>query len=250
MLLPCAGGALRLVTHAVDRTSTHRGGGLATMQLREQEEKNRGHMASPLFLVDFENVQTIDVQHVPDDWRIAIFYGANQKSAPLDLTARLQALGTRVQWHGVTGSGQNALDFHIAFHIGRILERKEASELIILTKDTGYDPLVEHIRSLGVRCKRVAAVRDIQDSSVESSRQSSPSTANASRQVRPELERVRANLSKLQKNKRPRKHATLAKPVNTLIGNKLTQAQLAALLNDLFVHKLVSETNDAISYHC
>lgn len=48
----------------------------------------------PLLLVDFENVQAIDVELVPSDYRIAIFCGANQKSASLDLTSRLQPLGS------------------------------------------------------------------------------------------------------------------------------------------------------------
>ncbi len=206
-------------------------------------------MTQPLLLVDFENVQTIDVQLIPPDYRIAIFYGANQKSASLDLTTRLQDLGSRVQWHRVTGSGKNALDFHLAFHIGRVLERKEASEFIILAKDTGYDPLVKHIGSLGVPCKRVAAVGDIHNTLVTPDRQPAKPAPMASLPASEELERVKANLSKMQKNKRPRKRATLSKHVSTLFGNKLAKAELTALIDDMFRRKLVSEANGALSYH-
>jgi len=206
-------------------------------------------MAQPLLLVDFENVQTIDVQHIPPDYRIAIFCGANQKSASLDLTARLQDLGSRVQWHRVSGTGKNALDFHIAFHIGRILERKEASEFVILAKDTGYDPLVKHIGSLGVPCKRVAAVGEIHGIPLTPTRQSARPAPKASPAASTELDRVKANLSKVQKNKRPRKRATLTKYVSTIFGNKLSKVELTSLIDDMFRRKLVSEAGNAISYH-
>jgi hypothetical protein len=106
-------------------------------------------MAQPLLLMDFENIQTIDVHLLPSDYRIAIFYGANQKSASLDLTTRLQNLGSRVQWHRVTGIGKNALDFCMAFHISRVFERHEANEFVILARDKGYDPLVKPWRQGG-----------------------------------------------------------------------------------------------------
>lgn len=203
----------------------------------------------PLLLVDFENVQTIDVGLIPPDYRIAIFYGANQKSASLDLTTRLQDLGPRVQWHRISGAGKNALDFHLVFHIGRVLERKEASEFVILAKDTGYDPLVKHIGSLGVPCKRVAAIGEIHGAPPTPAVKATKPATKAPSPVSAELDRVKANLTKLQKNKRPRKRATLTKHVSTLFGNKLTKAELTSLVDDMYRRKLVSEANNAISYH-
>lgn len=206
-------------------------------------------MTQPLLLVDFENVQAIDVQLIPPDYRIAIFCGANQKSASLDLTTRLQDLGSRVQWHRISGTGKNALDFHIAFHIGRVLERREASEFVILTKDTGYDPLIQHIDSLGVPCKRVVAVGEIHRAQAAPVARAAQPSLKAAAPASTELERVKANLVKVQKNKRPRKRATLTKHVSTLFGNKLAKAELAALVEEMFRRKLVSEANRALSYH-
>lgn len=203
----------------------------------------------PLLLVDFENVQTIDVQLIPPDYRIAIFCGANQKSASLDLTTRLQDLGSRVQWHRISGTGKNALDFHIAFHIGRVLERREASKVVILAKDTGYDPLVTHISTLGVPCKRVAAVSEIHGTLPVQAGQSARPTPKASLPASAELERVKANLGKVEKNKRPRKRATLTKYVSTIFGNTLPKAELTALIDEMFRRKLVSEQGNALSYH-
>lgn len=203
----------------------------------------------PLLLVDFENVQAIDVELVPSDYRIAIFCGANQKSASLDLTSRLQPLGSRVQWHRVSGSGKNALDFHLAFHMGRVLERQEADEFVILAKDTGYDPLVHHISSLGVPCRRIAAVGELHGLPVAPAAQVPKPSPKASSPASPELERVKIILAKTQKNKRPRKRSTLTKHVSAMLGNKLPEAKLTALIDSMFKRKLVSEANNVLSYH-
>ncbi|CAJ0719249.1 PIN domain-containing protein [Ralstonia mannitolilytica] len=206
-------------------------------------------MTQPLLLVDFENVQAIDVELVPPDYRIAIFCGANQKSASLDLTSRLQPLGSRVQWHRVTGSGKNALDFHLAFHMGRVLERQEAGEFVILAKDTGYDPLVAHISSLGVPCRRIAAVGELHGIPVMQTVPAPRSPPKASAPASSELERIKTILAKTQKNKRPRKRATLTKHVSAMLGNKLPEAKLTALIDSMFKRKLVSEANNVLSYH-
>lgn len=206
-------------------------------------------MAQPLLLMDFENVQTIDVHLLPSDYRIAIFYGANQKSASLDLTTRLQNLGSRVQWHRVTGIGKNALDFCMAFHIGRVFERNEANEFVILARDKGYDPLVKHIGTLGVPCRRVAAVSEIYGAPPTAAVRTPDPSPKTSSPASKELDRVRANLGRVEKNKRPRKKATLIKYVSTVFGNKLPKAELADLVDDMFRRKLVSEANNAICYH-
>ncbi|MHA7685929.1 PIN domain-containing protein [Cupriavidus sp. PET2-C1] len=206
-------------------------------------------MAQPLLLMDFENVQTIDVHLLPSDYRIAIFYGTNQKSASLDLTTRLQNLGARVQWHRVTGIGKNALDFCMAFHIGRVFERNEANEFVILARDKGYDPLVKHIGTLGVPCRRVAAVSEIYGAPPTAAVRTPDPSPKTSSPASKELDRVRANLGRVEKNKRPRKKATLVKYVSTVFGNKLPKAELADLVDDMFRRKLVSEANNAICYH-
>lgn len=89
-----------------------------------------------------------------------------------------------------------------------------------MARDKGYDPLVKP--------------------------DPSPKTSSPASK---ELDRVRANLGKVEKNKRPRKKATLVKYVSTVFGNKLPKAELAELVDDMFRRKLVSEANNAISYH-
>ncbi len=57
------------------------------------------------------------------------------------------------------GQGPNALDFHIAFYLGRELAAA-APECVILSRDTGFDPLMRHLQELGHTCRRVISLGD------------------------------------------------------------------------------------------
>lgn len=69
-------------------------------------------MTERLLLVDLENVQTMDLSHVPPDARVWVFYGVTQKKLPTELVVQAQPFGARLQWIKISGQGKNALDFH------------------------------------------------------------------------------------------------------------------------------------------
>jgi hypothetical protein len=117
-------------------------------------------MAERVLFVDLENVQGIDLSQVPPDARVMIFYGVGQKKLPEDLVVRAQPLGNRLQWIKVSGQGPNALDFHIAFYLGKELSVSATSECVVFSRDTGFDPLMRHLQTLEHPCRRVASLKD------------------------------------------------------------------------------------------
>jgi hypothetical protein len=84
-------------------------------------------LTQELLLVDFENVQQVDLSSLNEETNVIIFVGANQKAIPLELVTTAQRLGQRVEWQRVEGNGSNTLDFHIACHLGRVLEPRSCS---------------------------------------------------------------------------------------------------------------------------
>jgi hypothetical protein len=76
-----------------------------------------------LLLIDFENVHQVDLSHLEEDYKITIFVGHNQKTVPIELVIPAQNLGARIEWLKIEGNGKNALDFHIAFQLGRVFEK-------------------------------------------------------------------------------------------------------------------------------
>ena len=110
-------------------------------------------------MVDFENVQPSSLGALsPDTCDIKVFTGAHQKKVELALAQALQRFGPNAEWIQITGSGKDALDFHIAFYIGHLAAAHPQASFTIVSRDTGFDPLVKHLAKLGIGCRRVAAI--------------------------------------------------------------------------------------------
>ena len=61
-------------------------------------------MTNKLLLVDFENVQQVDLSKLDSSYQVIIFVGASQKNIPIDLVTNAQKLGSRVVWQKVEGT--------------------------------------------------------------------------------------------------------------------------------------------------
>ena len=119
-------------------------------------------MQTQIVLIDFENVQPDKLASVMGDhFRIVIFVGASQAKIPFEIADWLQRLGNRAEYVKISGNGSNALDFHIAFYIGQLLGSHPAAQFHIVSKDTGFDPLIAHLRSRHVKVERVLTIEEI-----------------------------------------------------------------------------------------
>jgi len=67
--------------------------------------KKRRSSPQRLLLVDLENVQKIDLVHLPDDVHVIVFHGATQKSFPAELVKQTQQFGYRLKWMRISGQG-------------------------------------------------------------------------------------------------------------------------------------------------
>jgi len=120
-----------------------------------------GHgLSLEIFLIDYENVQPTSVGRlVPGTCRIMLFLGQNQNKVPVELTRALQPFGADVEYLSISGTGPNAVDFHIAFYIGHLAQRHLGAKFTIVSGDTGFDPLVRHLSgTLQIACRRIGAL--------------------------------------------------------------------------------------------
>jgi len=117
------------------------------------------------FLVDFENVQPPDLGLLCDPgYRVKFFHGPHQNKLDMDVVKALQPLGDRVEYIQSDRHGKNALDFHVAFYIGRLLEKHQANgktaRFVVVSKDRDFEPVLSHVRSLGYAARQVVTIRD------------------------------------------------------------------------------------------
>jgi hypothetical protein len=79
-------------------------------------------MTKKLVLVDYENIQKIDLSVLDESYSAIIFVGAKQNPPKASRNKTTAHRFSRVDFQRIEGAGKNALDFHIAFHLGRTIE--------------------------------------------------------------------------------------------------------------------------------
>lgn len=191
-------------------------------------------MSHKLLLVDFENVQQLDLSRLDNNFNVIIFVGSSQKSIPIELVASAQKLGNRVEWLRVEGSGSNALDFYIACQLGRVIEKSPSLHCVVLSKDKGFDPLLRYLNKSGLKCRRINSLLELE-----------PKSATIEE---PNYKRVFDLLSKSEKKARPRKRATLSQHILSMFQKNIAQSDIDRIIDILFANKMISETNSTITY--
>ena len=194
-------------------------------------------MKTNYVLIDFENVQPKNLSVLTGhNFRVIVFVGANQTKVPFELAEALQALGDKAEYIKICGNGPNALDFHIAFYIGQLAEKDPASYFHIISKDTGFDPLIKHLKT-----RKIFAQREKDLSEIPILKISNATTAE---------DKVSAIVESLiaRGQSRPRKVKTLSNTINALFMKTLEEDELEALISKLKKRKFLSVDNENITY--
>jgi PIN domain len=173
-------------------------------------------------LIDLENVRPESLEELDrEHFKVLVFVGSNQPKIPFDLVAAIQKMGARAKYVPISGNGNNALDFHIAFYIGQIAAREPDAFFHIISKDKGFGPLVEHLKTLNIYCARSDSVNDIP--LVRSGKVKTPD------------ERAAIFIEKLRKPgaTHPRTLKTLENAIQTLFQKQLTPDELHGIVTSL-----------------
>lgn len=119
-------------------------------------------MRTNIVLIDSENVQPNSIEKLRHDhFRVVVLVGANQKRIDIDVAKAVQTLGRNGEYLQISGNGPNALDFHIAFYIGRYSVEFPDAYFHIISKDKGFDPLITHLKDKKIYCTRSTTVSEI-----------------------------------------------------------------------------------------
>ena len=188
-------------------------------------------------LIDYESVQpeALSVLH-EDHFRLIVFVGATQAKVAFDTAAALQRMGERASYIKISGSGPNALDFHIAFYIGQLSLQDASPYFHIISKDTGFDPLIQHLKDKKILAARWRDVSEIPLLKVLNAKLPG--------------EKIAVIVAHLQSrgSARPRKVKTLSNTINALFQNALPESELVALINELQAQALISISDNNVGY--
>jgi hypothetical protein len=179
-------------------------------------------METTYVLVDFENVQPRNIDALSKyEFDVFVFVGANQSKVPLGLATSMQKLGKRGRYLQITGTGRNALDFHIAFYLGELSATEHPARFYLISRDKGFDPLIKHLNSRKIRVVRYNDIAEIQELRISTTKSLDEKIAAIVRNL---AGRHRA---------RPRKLKTLTNAIGNLFTGRLEESELERLVEEL-----------------
>ena len=194
-------------------------------------------MRKNIVLIDLENVQPESLACLaPEHFQVAIFLGANQAKIPTPLAMSIHRLGERAELIQISGHGPNALDFHIAFYIGQFAAQVPTPYFHIVSKDTGFDPLIEHLKSRKIAAARSPSIDNI------------PAIKNGA--AKSPGERAKAYVAHLHlpTSTRPRTTKTLSNAINHFFPNQLSEAETAKVIAVMRSEKHITIKDGKIAY--
>lgn len=194
-------------------------------------------MRTNVVLIDFESVQPESLAVLEHDhFKVLVFVGATQTKIPFELATALQRMGPNGEYIKIAGNGKNALDFHIAFYIGQLAAADPSAYFHIISKDSGFDPLVQHLKSRKIFSARSPSIADI------------PLVKSNNKKSVPE--RAQLFVEKLQQPKatRPRTLKTLSSAVGSFFQKQLSEAEITGVIAEMQKSGFLIVAEGKVSY--
>jgi hypothetical protein len=211
--------------------------------------------------VDFENVQDVDPAVIGNKTvRFTLLVGPRQTKLAVSLVEKLLEHAASVQLVRLASGGRNALDFVLAYYVGRAVAADPAGSFHIVSKDRGYDPLIEHLQSKHIRARRYNSFATLTLAGpaglpARATLAVAPKPKSRSKSgTRPSIpdERTTRVLEHLRKptTNRPKKTQKLISFLVAYLGRKITEAEALNLVENLRQagHLAIGEKG-AITYH-
>ena len=188
-------------------------------------------------LIDYENVQPAVAEAlVQPVFKVWVFVGAQQAKVKFDLLDLVQRKGQNARVIKMTTSGRNALDFHMSCYLGRLTTQEPDGYFHVIAKDTGMDPLLEHLRDQGLKVNRW---EDVSQIPIVKGRADESDDDKLSRIVEYLVRRG---------NQRPATVKTLVGSAAALFSPRLEETEARALIEQLQVNGVFEVVGSRLQY--
>ncbi len=216
-------------------------------------------MATNYVLVDFENVQPDSLEALASGaFKVKVFVGAQQAKGRVsfEFSESMQKLGAHAEYVRIARSGPNAVDMHIAYYVGRLLEKEPHAAVYIISRDTDFDPLIEYLEARGSQCKRLRSIAEVAKL-IPRAPAPKPAAARAAAANTPARKAQSDRLAPIIKHLhsmsgKPATRKKLQQTVTTYFRQKnqsLAEKTVDQLIDELIRLKYVSQAGLKVSYH-
>lgn len=179
---------------------------------------------NPKVFIDFLNEKKL----LELDTQIICFIGANTNQNTWYNTAvkYIQSLNQKTSFNltpiRILTEGSNALDMVLSSYVGLAMGQNSRAEFIIVSNDKGYESVVEHFGSLGVRISRLSINNTKQaekNNQVKTIKQDNKQNSVNQKIVNEIVD----SLLKTDKKKRPKKKTTLKNVIQNNFRKKISK---------------------------
>lgn len=208
-------------------------------------------------LIDYENVQVKSLGLLKDEqFRVQVFLGPNNTKLPLELVLAVKELGDRAEYIVLETPGANALDFHIAYYLGILTTADPLGFFHIISKDTGFDPLIKHLKTKKVLSARSASIEEMPCFASEAMNGNNSTGGTSEIKQKgvsarvPVDELIKIAVGDLIKRKasKPRTQKTLLSTIHAKCGKDLPVVEIEAVFEGLVKRGYVKVNGTKVSY--
>jgi hypothetical protein len=208
-------------------------------------------------LIDFENVHVKSLGLLQGEhFRVHVFLGPKNSRLPADLVLAIHEICDRAKYTKLDAPGSNALDFHIAYYLGNLAAADPEGFFHIISKDTGFDPLIQHLKANEILCARSASIEEMPcfkhaaltpAAANGASEAGKPAGAAAQVAVDDLIKIVVDDLNK-RKAAKPRKVKTLKSTIHARCGKNVSVATVDAVYAQLVTRGYLKVEGEKLTY--
>lgn len=208
-------------------------------------------------LIDYENVQVKSLALLKDEhFQVRVFLGPKNAKLPVEFVLAIQELGERAEYIVLETPGSNALDFHLTYYLGALAAADPTGCFHIISKDTGFDSLIQHLKTKNVFSVRSISIEEMPcfskfTAGAVRSKHVSGEEGRTSGQARPTIdEMVKIAVDDLIKRKaaRPRSPTTLRSTIHAKCGRGVPAADVDAVYEALVKRGYVMINGAKVTY--
>jgi hypothetical protein len=201
-------------------------------------------------LIDYENVPVKSLSLLKDErFHVRIFLGPNNTKLPVEIVLEMQSFKERADYIAIDTSGANALDFHIAYYLGTLASTNPEGFFHIISKDTGFDPLIRHLKQKKVFVARSPSIEEMPCFRVPPAPVSEPSvTFKETSQDREALIQRAIQALVRRKSGKPKNPKALFNTIHTDCGKTLPESEIQFVYETLIKRGYVNLHEGEITY--
>ena len=111
-----------------------------------------------IYLIDYENVHDAGLDGIgrlKKEDKVIVFYGINIKAIPFDRHVEMMNSKADIEFIKTAKVAKNYLDFQLTTYLGYLVGKGEKGPLYVVSKDTGFDSVIDFWKGRNVEIKRV-----------------------------------------------------------------------------------------------